>query len=206
MLRKSYPARYGCCSSASNHYELDISGAHYELARRFCALAGVHRSLRPILLTREWVRAALTPPEGPDDALALDALIKRWPLIVINSDTPQEAVAYIQRQLPYLRDNLPAELMRFAYELHAASRYVMNHPPGWCLARATERSRAAPFRFFELLEQQLTWAAYTFLQALVGFHSVIWLRDGFLGAPWSHRCSSRIAALFPLRQLWSLSW
>ena len=78
---------------------------------------------------------------------------------------------------------MPPELMSFADELHVASRYVMNHPPGWCVARPAERGRAAPFRFYEIMEQQLTWAAYIFLQPLVGFHSVIWLRDGFWACP-----------------------
>ena len=49
--------------------------------------------------------------------------------------------------------------------------------------RIIERSRAAPFRFYEHLEQQLTWAAYAFLQPSVGFRSVIWLHDGFWVSP-----------------------
>ena len=166
-----------------DHCEIDISGAHYELARRFCAQAGVHASLRPIHLVRDWLRTVLMPTDSqavPDD---FDALIKRWPLVVINSDSPQEALAFLPRQLPYLLGHLPPELMRFAYELHAASRYVMHHPPSWCPVRALDRSRAAPFRFYETLEQQLAWAAYNFLQPLVGFRSVIWLHDGFWAAP-----------------------
>ena len=105
----------------------------------------------------------------PDD---FDAFIKRWPLIVINSDSPQEALAFLPRQLPYLLGHLPPELTRFAYELHAASRYVTHRPPSWCPVRVLDRSRAAPFRFYETLEQQLAWAAYNFLQPLVGFRSV----------------------------------
>ena len=59
----------------------------------------------------------------------------------------------------------------------------MCSPPAWCPARERDRSRAAPFRFYETLEQHLTWAAYSFLQPLVGFHSAIWLHDGFWAAP-----------------------
>ena len=123
------------------------------------------------------------PPDQqalPDD---FEGLIKRWPLVVINSDTPQEALAFLSRQLPHLPNHQPPDLTRFAHELHAASRYVMNSPPAWCPARERDRSRAAPFRFYETLEQHLTWAAYSFLQPLVGFHSAIWLHDGFWVAP-----------------------
>ena len=166
----------------ADHCELDISGAHYELARRFCAVAGVHLSLQPIRLMREWLRVILDTPEGTTDPTLADTLVKKWPLIVINSSTPQEAVSYIQRQLPHLRNHLPAESVRFAYELHTASRCVFDHPPDWCPTRIVERSRAAPFRFYEHLEQH-TWAACTFLQTLVGFRSVIWLHDGFWVSP-----------------------
>lgn len=62
----------------ADHYELDISGAHYELTRRLCALAGVHRCLRPIHQTRTWLREVLTPLEGLADPPAVDTLIKRW--------------------------------------------------------------------------------------------------------------------------------
>lgn len=55
LPRKVRPLLFG-----NNHCELDISGVHYELARRFCALAGVHRALRPILLTRDWLQRVLS--------------------------------------------------------------------------------------------------------------------------------------------------
>ena len=157
----------------ADHYELDISGAHYELTRRYCAVAGVHLSLQPVRVVREWLRGAFNAPETTGDPALIDAFVERWPLVIINSSTPQEAVSYIQRQLLHLRDQLPAQLVRFAYELHAASRYVIDNPPAWCPIRNIERSRATPFRFYEHLEQQLTWAAYAFLQPLVGFRSVI---------------------------------
>ena len=166
-----------------SHCEIDISGAHYELTRRCCAQAGVHGSLPPIRKLREWLQAVLAPPDRLACPVDLDALVKKWPLVVINSDSPREALAFLTRQLPSLAHPLLLELTRFALELHAASRFVINNPPIWCLARERDRSRAAPFRFFETLEQQLTWAAYCFLQPLVGFHSTIWLHDGFWTAP-----------------------
>ena len=75
-----------------------------------------------------------------------EGLVKKWPLVIINSDTPQEALAFLSRQLPHLAQPLPPEITRFALELHAASRYVINRPPTWCPARERDRSRAAPFR------------------------------------------------------------
>ena len=165
-----------------NHCEIDISGAHYELVRRCCAQTGAHGSLPPIQATREWLKAVLTPPDPQALSDTYEGLVKKWPLVIINSDTPQEALAFLSRQLPHLAQPLPPEIIRFALELHAASRYVINRPPTWCPARERDRSRAAPFRFFETLEQHLTWAAYSFLQPIIGFHSAIWLHDG-LRAP-----------------------
>ena len=117
------------------------------------------------------------------DPTLLSTLVKTWPLVIINGSTPQEAISFLQRQLPHLCDHQPVQLIRFAHELHAASRYVIDNPPSWCPARAIERSRADPIRFYEHLEQQLTWAAYTFLQPILGFRSVIWLHDGFWVSP-----------------------
>ena len=166
-----------------SHCEIDISGAHYELTRRFCALANVHRALPPIHDLRNWLRQLL---ELSDPSVFLDngeSMVKKWPLVVINSADPQEAMVYLTRQLPQLADQVPAALRGFAYELHAASRYLLHNPPAWCPVRERDRSRATPFRFFEVLEQHLAWTAYMFLQAQVGFSSVIWLHDGFWVAP-----------------------
>ena len=125
----------------------------------------------------------LNVPDTIGDPALLSTLVKTWPLIIINSGTPHEAISFLQRQLPHRCDQLPAQLIRFAHKLHAASRYVIDNPPSWCPARAIERNRADPFRFHEHLEQQLTWAAYTFLQPILGFRSVIWLHDGFWVSP-----------------------
>ena len=166
-----------------DHYEVDISGAHYELARRCCATAGVHLTLPPVQIARDWLREQFCTPVTVGDPALPVALVKTWPLVIINSGTPQEAVSYLQRQLPRLSDQQLVQATRFAYELHAASRYVMDNPPAWYTGRASERSRADPFRFFEQLEQQLTWDAYNFLQPILGFRSAIWLHDGFWVSP-----------------------
>ena len=163
-----------------------VGSAAQQLPRqvRLLLQAGVHGSLPPIREIREWLRVVLTPPEQQASPGDFGGLIKKWPLVVINSDSPREALAYLSRQLPYLAHPPPAELTRFAHELHADySRFITHNPPAWCLARERDRSRAAPFRFFETLEQQLTWAAYSYLQPLVGFQSTIWLHDGFWAAP-----------------------
>ena len=177
------PRRIRLLLFGQNHCEIDMSGAHYELARRCCAQAGVHVSLLPIQNTREWLRTVLMPPDQRVCSEDLEGLVKKWPLVVINSDTPREALAFLSRQLPHLPPHLPPELIRFALELHAASRYVINNPPTWCPTRERDRSRAAPFRFFETMEQHVTWTAYRYLQPLVGFHSAIWLHNGFWVAP-----------------------
>ena len=59
----------------------------------------------------------------------------------------------------------------------------MHHPPSWCPTGPERTGRGAPFHYFEVLEQQVTWAAYSFLQPRVGFASAIWLHDGFWVAP-----------------------
>ena len=39
----------------ADHYEVDISGAHYELTRRCCATSGVHLSLPPVQTARDFL-------------------------------------------------------------------------------------------------------------------------------------------------------
>lgn len=165
-----------------DHYEIDISGAHYELTRRCCAASGVHLALPPVQITRKWLREKLGTSPIHEDPAQLSAFVKTWPLVIINNSAPQEAISFLQRQFPHLGSQQLMQLTRFAHELHAASRHVIDNPPTWCPERTSERNRADPFRFFEHLEQQLTWAAYNFLQPILGFRSVIWLHDGF----WVH--------------------
>ena len=119
-------------------------------------------------------------------AQEVDCLVKTWPLVIINSTTPQEAIAYLAKRLH--RESSPT-LINFAGEVHTASRYVMNHPPEWCPVTHASPGRDAPFRFFEILEQHIAWMAYAFLQERVGFQSVVWLHDGFWVSP---RPSDRI--------------
>ena len=161
----------------NSHWEIDISGAHYELMRRQCKAAAVHLGLPPIAQAREYLREALSThiAEG-----SVEAVVKTWPLVIINSATPQEAIEYLKKRFT---GELSYSLVSFAREVFSASRYVMNHPPPWCPPVADRSGRGAPFHFFEVLEQQVTWAAYSFLQPRVGFTSAIWLHDGFWITP-----------------------
>ena len=141
----------------NSHWEIDISGAHYELMRRQCKAAAVHLGLPPIAQAREYLREALSThiAEGSEESV-----VKTWPLVIINSATPQEAIEYLKKRFT---GELPYSLVSFAREVFSASRYVMNHPPPWCPPVAEGSGRGAPFHFFEVLEQRVTWAAYSFL-------------------------------------------
>ena len=96
-------------------------------------------------------------------------------------------VLHHRRQLNTSRSvsqvSCPTALVSFAREVFSASRYVMNHPPPWCPPVTEGSGRGAPFHFFEVLEQRVTWAAYSFLQSRVGLTSAIWLHDGFWITP-----------------------
>ena len=161
----------------NSHWEMDISGAHYELMRRQCKTAEVHLALLPIAQVRSYLRGALRAHIAEDE---IGPLVKTWPLIIINSATPQEAIEYLKKRI---QTELSHHLVSFAREVFAASRYAMHHPPSWCPTGPERTGRGAPFHYFEVLEQQVTWAAYCFLQPRVGFASAIWLHDGFWVAP-----------------------
>ena len=161
----------------NSHWEIDISGAHYELMRRLCKAVEVHLDLPPITQARLSLREAIGNQVAEGD---IDQLVKTWPLVIINSATPQEAAEYLRKRLTR---EVPPSLVRFAREVFAASRYVMHHPPTWCPPVPARVGRGAPFHFFEVLEQHAAWTAYSFLQAHVGFTSVIWLHDGFWVSP-----------------------
>ena len=161
----------------NSHWEIDISGAHYELMRRQCRAAEVHLSLLPITQMRSYLTRALRAQIAETD---ISLLVKTWPLVIINSATPQEAIEYLNKRIQMEPSH---HLVSFAREVFAASRYAMHHPPSWCPAGPERTGRGAPFHYFEVLEQQVTWAAYSFLQPRVGFVSAIWLHDGFWVAP-----------------------
>ena len=161
----------------NSHWEIDISGAHYELMRRQCRAAEVHLSLLPITQMRSYLTRALRAQIAETD---ISLLVKTWPLVIINSATPQEAIEYLNKRI---RTEPSHHLVSFAREVFAASRYAMHHPPSWCPSGPERTGRGAPFHYFEVLEQQVTWAAYSFLQPRVGFVSAIWLHDGFWVAP-----------------------
>ena len=161
----------------NSHWEIDISGAHYELMRRQCRAAEVHLTLLPIAQMRSYLTRALRAQIAEDE---ISLLVKTWPLVIINSATPQEAIEYLKKRI---QTELSCHLVSFAREVFAASRYAMHHPPSWCPSGPERTGRGAPFHYFEVLEQQVTWAAYSFLQPRVGFVSAIWLHDGFWVAP-----------------------
>ena len=161
----------------NSHWEIDISGAHYELMRRQCRAAEVHLSLLPITQMRSYLTRALRAQIAETD---ISLLVKTWPLVIINSATPQEAIEYLNKRIQMEPSH---HLVSFAREVFAASRYAMHHPPSWCPSGPERTGRGAPFHYFEILEQQVAWAAYSFLQPRVGFVSAIWLHDGFWVAP-----------------------
>ena len=129
----------------NSHWEIDISGAHYELMRRQCKTAAVHLELPPIAQARESLRIAISTqlPEGD-----VEFLVKTWPLVIINSATPQEAIEYLRKRLI---GEPSRSLVCFAREVFAASRYAMHHPPPWCPPVADRGGRGAPFHYFEVL-------------------------------------------------------
>ena len=175
--RKRLPRQVRLLLFGNSHWEIDISGAHYELMRRQCKSAAVHLGLPAIAQVREFLREAL----GTHIAVStVETVVKTWPLVILNSATPQEAIEYLKKRFI---GELPYSLVSFAREVFSASRYVMNHPPPWCPPVAVSSGRGAPFRFFEVLEQRVTWTAYSFLQSRVGFTSAIWLHDGFWITP-----------------------
>ena len=161
----------------NSHWEIDISGAHYELMRRQCRAAEVHLSLLPITQMRSYLTRALRAQIAETD---ISLLVKTWPLVIINSAAPQEAIEYLNKRIQMEPSH---HLVSFAREVFAASRYAMHHPPSWCPSGPERTGRGAPFHYFEVLEQQVAWAAYSFLQPRVGFVSAIWLHDGFWVAP-----------------------
>ena len=161
----------------NSHWEIDISGAHYELMRRQCKTNEVHLTLQPVAQMRDYLRGALRAYLAEDE---IGSLVKTWPLVILNSATPQEAIEYLRKRIQV---EPSGQLVSFAREVFAASRYAMHHPPPWCPNGPVRTGRGAPFHYFEVLEQQVTWAAYSFLQPRVGFASAIWLHDGFWVAP-----------------------
>ena len=161
----------------NSHWEIDISGAHYELMRRQCKLGEVHLTLQPVVQMRNYLREALRAYIAEDE---IGSLVKTWPLVILNSASPQEAIEYLRKRIQV---EPSGQLVSFAREVFAASRYAMHHPPSWCPTGPVRTGRGAPFHYFEILEQQVAWAAYSFLQPRVGFASAIWLHDGFWVAP-----------------------
>ena len=70
----------------NSHWEIDISGAHYELMRRQCKMDEVHLALQPIAQMRDYLRGALQTYIAEDE---IGPLVKTWPPVIINSATPK---------------------------------------------------------------------------------------------------------------------
>ena len=72
----------------NSHWEIDISGAHYELMRRQCKLEEVHLTLQPVVQMRNYLREALRAYIAENE---IGSLVKTWPLVILSSRVPQEA-------------------------------------------------------------------------------------------------------------------
>ena len=157
----------------TTHAEIDITGAHYEIVRRFSRTA----DLLPIMVLRQWLHQQL-------DLLITnnqqDFLIKRWPLVIINSTEVDSAIRYLQLQLTA---PIPHSVWSFAIVLHKISkaftkRMLDEHGHG-----LESKPQSACFRVCEVLERKLTETFLQQLQRLYTFSSIIWLHDGIWVAP-----------------------
>ena len=157
----------------TTHAEIDITGAHYEIVRRFSRTA----DLLPIMALRQWLHQQL-------DLLITnnqqDFLIKRWPLVIINSTDVDAAIRYLQLQLTA---PIPHSVWSFAIVLHKISkaftqRMLNEHGHG-----LESKPQSACFRVCEVLERKLTETFLQQLQRLYTFSSIIWLHDGIWVAP-----------------------
>ena len=123
----------------NSHWEIDISGAHYELMRRQCKLEEVHLTLQPVVQMRNYLREALRAYIAEDE---IGSLVKTWPLVILNSATPQEAIEYLKKRIQV---EPSGQLVSFAREVFAASRYAMHHPPHGAQLVQYEQEEGLPF-------------------------------------------------------------
>ena len=77
----------------NSHWEIDISGAHYELMRRQCRAAEVHLTLLPIAQMRSYLTRALRAQIAENEIA-----------------TPQEALEYLKKAHPNGTVMSPGEL------------------------------------------------------------------------------------------------
>ena len=123
----------------NSHWEIDISGAHYELMRRQCKTNKVHLTLQPVAQMRDCLRGALRAYLAEDE---VGSLAKTWPLVILNSATPQEAIEYLKKRIQV---EPSGQLVSFAREVFAASRYATHHPPHGAQLVQYEQDEGLPF-------------------------------------------------------------
>ena len=157
----------------TTHAEVDITGAHYEIVRRFSHTA----DLLPIIALRQWLHQQL-------DLLIVnnqqDVLIKRWPLVIINSTDVDSAIRYLQLQLTA---PMPHSVWSFAIVLHKIGKAFTKRMLEEYEQGLESKPQSACFRVCEVLERKLTEAFLQQLQRLHAFSSIIWLHDGIWVAP-----------------------
>ena len=157
----------------TTHAEIDITGAHYEIVRRFSRTA----DLLPIIALRQWLHQQL-------DLLIVnnqqDFLIKRWPLVIINSTDVDSAIRYLQLQLTA---PIPHSVWSFAIVLHKIGKAFTKRMLDEHGHSLEFKPQSACFRVCEVLERKLTEAFLQQLQRSHTFSSIIWLHDGIWVAP-----------------------
>ena len=141
--------------------------------RRFSHTA----DLLPITALRQWLHQHL-------DLLIVnnqqDVLIKRWPLVIINSTEVDSAIRYLQLQLTA---PMPHSVWSFAIVLHKIGKAFTKRMLDEYEQGLESKPQSACFRVCEVLERKLTEAFLQQLQCLHTFSSIIWLHDGIWVAP-----------------------
>ena len=109
-----------------------------------------------------------------------DVLIKRWPLVIINSTEVDSAIRYLQLQLTA---PMPHSVWSFAIVLHKIGKAFTKRMLDEYEQGLESKPQSACFRVCEVLERKLTEAFLQQLQCLHTFSSIIWLHDGIWVAP-----------------------
>ena len=152
----------------TTHAEIDISGAHYEIIRRFSHTT----DLLPVIALRHWLHQQL-------DHLIInnqqDSLVKRWPLVIINSLDVTTAINHLRQ---HLTAPVPHTVWSFATILHKICNVFIKQVIERKEYSLDTKPQGATFRVCEILERKLTEAFLQQLQNKLFFSSAIWLHDG----------------------------
>ena len=157
----------------TTHAEVDISGAHYEIVRRFSHTT----DLLPVIALRRWLHQQLDLIITNDQQ---ESLIKKWPLVIINSIDVNTAIRYLQQ---HLAAPIPHTVWSFAIILHKVSKAFTKQVTDRWEHDLNTKPQGANFRVCEILERQLTEAFLQRLQSEMHCTSVIWLHDGVWISP-----------------------